>query len=82
MPFADGTVTGGPRLWLRIEAAALLAGSLIAYSTTRHSWWLVPLFLLLPDLVVVGYLSSTRLGAIAYNAAHSTPVPATRRSQQ
>jgi len=76
MPSADGTVTGAPRLWLRLEAATLLAASLIAYSTTHRSWWLVPLVLLLPDLVVVGYLSSTRLGAIAYNAAHSTPVPA------
>jgi hypothetical protein len=51
-------------------------GSLIAYSTTRQSWWLVPFTLLVPDLVMVGYLRGTRVGAHMYNLAHSTPLPA------
>lgn len=54
----------------------LLAGSLIAYSATRQPWWLVPLTLLLPDLLMAGYLGSTRLGAQLYNIAHSTVLPA------
>jgi hypothetical protein len=71
----DGTVTGTPRRWLRLEAVTVVAGSLIAYSTTNQPWWLIPLILLVPDLVMVGYLGSTRLGAITYNLAHSTPLP-------
>jgi hypothetical protein len=73
---AGGTITGQPRRLLRLEAAVLLAGSLIAYSATRQHWWLVPLTILLPDLLMVGYLAGTRLGARLYNLAHSTPLPA------
>ena len=73
---ADGMVVGTPRRLLRIEGATLVAGSLIAYSTTDQAWWLVPLTLLLPDLTMIGYLGSTRLGSYLYNLGHSTPMPA------
>jgi uncharacterized membrane protein len=73
--FSDGTVSGHPRVWLRLEAAALLAGALIAYSTTRQHWWLVAVVVLLPDLAMLGYLGGTRIGAFAYNLFHATPVP-------
>jgi hypothetical protein len=72
----DGTVVGTPRRLLRVEGATLFAGSLIAYSTTDQAWWLVPLTLLLPDLTMIGYLGSTRLGSYLYNLGHCTPVPA------
>jgi Domain of unknown function (DUF4260) len=72
----DGTVTGTPRRWLRLEAVTLVAGALIAYSTTNQPWWLIPLILLVPDVIMVGYLGGTRLGAITHNLAHSTPLPA------
>ncbi len=73
---SDGTVTGAPRVWLRLEAAALLTGALIAYSTTGQHWWLVPAVVLLPDLAMMGYLGGTPVGAFLYNLAHATPVPA------
>ena len=69
-------MVGSPRRWLRLEGATLLVGSLVAYSTARQAWWLVPLTLLLPDLFMVGYFDGTRLGAYLYNFAHSTPLPA------
>lgn len=72
----DGTVTGGPRRWLRLEALVHLSGSLIAFTTTGEPWWLIPAVLFLPDLLMAGYLRSTRLGAITYNLAHATPIPA------
>ena len=72
----EGTVVAAPRRWLGLEAAILLVGSLIAYSSTHRSWWLVPVILLLPDLSMVGYLGGPRLGAIAYNLAHNTAPPA------
>ena len=72
----SGTVTGPPRRWLRLEAGALLAGALLAYSTTGQPWWLVPLAILLPDLLAAGYLGGTRLGAHLYNLAHTTLLPA------
>ena len=73
---SDGTVVGAPRLWLQLEGATLLVGSLVAFSTTHRSWWLVPLVLFLPDLFMAGYLGGTRIGAHVYNLAHSTPLPA------
>jgi hypothetical protein len=73
---ADGIVIGTPRRWLRIEGAALVAGSLIAYSTTDRAWWLVPLTVLLPDLTMAGYLRGARFGCYLYNLGHSTPLPA------
>jgi len=73
---SNGTVSGAPRLWLRLEAAALLTGALIAYSTTGQHWWLVPVVVLLPDLAMTGYVGGTRIGAFLYNLAHATPVPA------
>lgn len=72
-----GTVVGTPRRWLRIEGATLAAGSLIAYSTTGHAWWLVLLTVLLPDVTMIGYLGGTRLGSSLYNLGHSTPIAAT-----
>ena len=65
-----------PPRWLRLEAVTLVTAALIAYSTTNQPWWLIPLILLVPDVVMVGYLGGTRLGAITYNLAHSTPLPA------
>ena len=72
----SGTVTGVPRRWLRLEAAVLLVGSLIAFSATGQPWWLVPVTILVPDLLAAGYLGGTRLGAQLYNVAHSTALPA------
>src|SRR4051794_7481524 len=71
-----GMVVGTPRRWLRVEGAVLVAGSLLAYSRTGQSWWLVPLTLLVPDLTMLGYLGGARLGSRLYNLAHSTPLPA------
>jgi hypothetical protein len=73
---ADGMVVGTPRRLLRVEGAALFAGSLIAYSTTDQAWWLVPLTWLLPDLTMIGYLGGTRLGSYLYDVGHTTPIPA------
>ena len=58
-----GAVVGPPRRWLRVEAATLAIASLIAYSSTGVTWWLVPATLLVPDLSMLGYLAGTRIGA-------------------
>lgn len=70
-----GVVAGAPARLLRLEGAALLAGSLLAYTTTGQPWWLVALTLLVPDLSAIGYLFGTKVGARNYNLAHITPLP-------
>jgi hypothetical protein len=72
-----GTVIGTPRSWLRLEAATLLTGSIVAYARTHQSWWLFALLVLVPDVTIAAYLRGNRLGAHLYNLAHATPVPAT-----
>jgi uncharacterized membrane protein YgdD (TMEM256/DUF423 family) len=72
---ARGVVVGAPASLLRLEGVALFAGSLLAYTTTGRSWWLVPLTFLFPDFSWLGYLAGTRVGARIYNLAHITPLP-------
>jgi hypothetical protein len=70
-PQATGTVTGAPRIWLRIEGAAVLALALYVYQWGGHSWLLFALLFLLPDVSLAGYLAGPRAGAMLYNSAHS-----------
>ena len=76
-PTPPPAVTGLPLRILRSEGLVLLAAALAAYFTgLDEPWWLVPLLLFLPDLLMVGYATSNRLGALLYNLAHSYPAPA------
>ena len=70
-----GAATGPVRLWLRAEGAALLAAATALYAMTNGNWWLFAALFLAPDLAMLGYLRSARIGAVLYNAAHSTLGP-------
>jgi len=70
------SVTGKPLWWLRFDGLALLAAALILFGATHQPLWLIPAVILLPDLFMVGYLGSARLGAAVYNLGHSYPLPA------
>ena len=65
-----------PRLLLRFEGLALFILATWAYAHTGTSWWLYAVLFLTPDLSFAGYLAGPRLGAVAYNALHSTLGPA------
>lgn len=65
-----------PSAMLRIEGATLLAASAMLYWANGESWWLFALLLLAPDASMLGYLAGPRIGATAYNAVHSYPLPA------
>lgn len=70
-PVTPGAVRGGVRTLLRLEGVALLLASLAAYPATAGAWGLFALLFLLPDLALLAYLRGPRVGAQAYNAAHS-----------
>ncbi|NEK93601.1 DUF4260 domain-containing protein [Modestobacter muralis] len=72
---APGVVTGRPRTWLQAEGLALAAAGLVAHATTGAPWWLVPALFLVPDLAALGYLAGNRVGAWAYDLAHTAPLP-------
>lgn len=70
-----GHVTGAPRAVLRLEGIAVLITSLVGYAVQGGSWLLLPVVLFLPDLLMVGYMASTRLGATVYNLGHTYVMP-------
>lgn len=67
----SGAVAGAVRLWLRLEGLCVLAAALFLYQRGGHSWGLLAALFLVPDLSFAGYLAGPRVGAWAYNAAHS-----------
>ena len=71
-----GAVVGAPRVLVRLEAAALFGAALFAYAQLGAGWGLFAALLLVPDLSLLGYLASVRVGTIAYNTAHSSVGPA------
>ena len=70
-----GAVTGCVRTLLRLEGLALFAGTTLLYALWGGPWWLYVVLFLAPDLSFLGYLAGAKIGAIVYNAAHSTIVP-------
>lgn len=66
-----GATAGGVRAVLRLEGLCVLAASAFAYSTLGVGWGVFFACFLLPDLSFLGYLAGPRVGAFAYNAAHS-----------
>jgi hypothetical protein len=68
-------VEGGPRLILRLEGAALAIGAALFYWRLGGAWLPFVILFLAPDLTFLAYLVSPRIGAIAYNALHSTIGP-------
>ena|ERR1700733_7688888 len=69
-----GTVSGGVRILLRLEGLALFAGTTLLYFLWGGPWWLY-VVLFLPDLSFLGYLAGPKIGAWAYNFAHSSIIP-------
>lgn len=59
------------RILLRLEGLVVLAAAVAAYVHLGASWGAFAMLFLLPDLSFLGYLAGSRVGAIAYNAAHS-----------
>lgn len=60
---------------LRMEGAAVGMIATLFFATTDASWWLYLALLLVPDLVMVGYLRGPRVGALIYNLAHPYVLP-------
>jgi hypothetical protein len=55
---------------LRLEELAFFLFAIFLFSLLALPWWYFPLFLLLPDISMLGYLTGPRTGAILYNLVH------------
>jgi hypothetical protein len=66
-----GAACGGVGILLRAEGAAAFAAALALYGYAGFSWSIFALCFLAPDLAMLAYLAGPRLGAAAYNLAHT-----------
>jgi hypothetical protein len=64
-----------PGILLRIEGGVVLALSVFLYRSTGASWGIFFLLFLWPDLSMLAYLASVRLGSLCYNLAHTYVFP-------
>jgi Domain of unknown function (DUF4260) len=64
-----------PKLLLRAEGVAIFAAALAVYLDRDYSLLLAALLLLAPDLSFAGYAAGPRVGAVVYNAVHTTVPP-------
>lgn len=60
----------------RLEGLAALGFGVFAYASLGQSWLLFAVLFLAPDLFMLGYLRSARVGAMTYNLAHTYVAPA------
>lgn len=71
-----GHATGAVRTTLQFEGGVIAIAGCVAFAQTGASWWLFAALILVPDLAMVGYLIGARVGAFAYNLAHTYCAPA------
>ena len=64
-----------PALLLKVEEACLLVCAILLYQNLHYSWLLFAILFLTPDLFMLGYLLSPRIGAATYNLAHTLALP-------
>jgi hypothetical protein len=64
-----------PVLLQRFEGLAAFGLGVAAYAWLGQSWWVFALLILAPDLAMLGYLRSARLGALTYNLGHTYALP-------
>jgi hypothetical protein len=74
---SEGSATGSVRLLLRAEGLTVLSAAILVYLHGGHSWWLLVILFLAPDLSFFAYAMGPRTGAVVYNAFHSYIGPLT-----
>lgn len=55
---------------LKLEEVGQFILAILLFSRLEYAWWVFPVFILVPDLSMVGYLVNTRIGAWLYNLFH------------
>jgi hypothetical protein len=73
----NGVLTGErlPRSLLHLEGAAVAVAALVLYFWAGDPWWLLLVLALAPDLSMAAYAAGPRIGAAAYDVAHTYAIP-------
>ena len=57
-------------LLLKLEEIAIFLFCIFLFNMLDFAWWWFPALLMLPDVGMIGYLISPRIGALTYNLLH------------
>lgn len=55
---------------IKLEELAMFLFSILLFSQLDYAWWVYLVFILTPDIGMIGYAVNTRLGAMTYNLFH------------
>ncbi|WP_462253708.1 DUF4260 domain-containing protein [Ekhidna sp.] len=55
---------------LKLEELLMFLLSIYLFSFLDYAWWIYLVFILTPDIGMLGYLVNTNLGAMLYNIFH------------
>lgn len=55
---------------LKLEELAMFLLSIYLFSLLDYAWWVYLVFILTPDIGMIGYAVNTKLGATTYNIFH------------
>ncbi len=75
IPILEFMVERLPRKLLHAEGAAVAIASIALYFNAGYPWWLFVVLVLAPDLAMVGYAAGPKIGAVAYDIAHTFSLP-------
>lgn len=64
-----------PKLLLHIEGLTVFIGAMALYAHLGANGWLFLLLLLVPDVAMVGYLVTPKIGSLIYNLVHTYTLP-------
>lgn len=60
---------------IRLEGLMVLIAASYFYFTNGFSWWMFLLLLFAPDIFMIGYAASNKVGAYVYNLGHNYIMP-------
>ncbi len=55
---------------IKIEELFMFLASIVLFNQTDYSWWVFLALILAPDIGMLGYVISTKVGAVVYNIFH------------
>ena len=55
---------------IKLEELGMFALSILLFNILGYSWWLYLLLILTPDISMLGYLVSPKVGSVTYNLVH------------
>lgn len=58
------------KITLKLEEAAQFALGILVFNQLNFAWWVFPALILVPDIGMLGYTLSNKVGAAMYNIFH------------